>query len=149
MLEFDTPLVRLPGKIAWTVFYVPAEFAAARGTKGRITVRGTVDGVPFTGTLLPSTQGHYHVYNQAMRVNGGKAIGESVHVTLEADDAPRTLEIPDDVAAALAASPEAQAKFTAWPYYIQREELTKITSAKVPETRARRLAALIGKLAGT
>lgn len=147
MTEFDAPLVRLPGKIAWTVFYVPASFAEAMGTKGRITVRLVVDGAEFHGTLLPSSNGHYHVYNQAMREHGGKAIGDTVHVILEADAQPRELEIPPDVTTALAGSAGAAKQFAALPYYIRREEINKITGAKTPPTREKRIAALLEKLA--
>jgi hypothetical protein len=146
VLEFETTLVRLPGKIAWTVFYVPAAFTDAIGTKGRVTVRAIVDGAAFHGTLLPSSRGHYQVYNQAMRAHGGKEIGDTVHVVLEADAQPRTLEIPPDVAVALAGRDTAAEHFSALPYYIRREEINKITAAKTPPTRERRIAALMEKL---
>lgn len=145
-MEFEATLVRLPGKIAWTVFYVPASFTAAIGTKGRINVRGTVDEVVFRGTLLPSRNGHYQVYNQAMRGRNGKGIGETVYVTLDIDHEPRELEIPEDVATALANNLAAQDKFAALPAYQQRETLIYINSAKTQPTREKRITALIVKL---
>lgn len=146
MFEFEAPLVRLPGKIAWTVFYIPTAFTDAIGSKGRITVRLIVDGAEFRGTLLPSSNGHYHVYNQAMRDHGGKGIGGTVHVLVEADEQPRALEIPPDVNVALTANEAAMAKFSALPYYIRREEINKITGAKTQPTREKRITALLDKL---
>ena len=118
MLEFEATLVRLPGKIAWTVFYVPASFTDAIGTRGRVNVRLVVDGTEFHGTLLPSSNGHYQVYNQAMREHCGVEIGGTIHVSLEEDKQPRELEIPPDVATALADCEVALEKFTALPYYL-------------------------------
>lgn len=146
MIEFDATIVRLPGKIAWPVFYIPAEFADAVGTKGRVTVRLVVDGAEFTGTLLPSQQGHYHVYNQAMRAHCGKELGGTLHVVLEVDQQPRELEIPQDVEAAFADCAAAKAKFSTLPYYIRREEVNKINGAKTQPTREKRIAALLDKL---
>lgn len=146
MYEFTAMLVRLPGKIAWTVFYIPASFTDAIGTKSRINVRAIVDGAEFHGTLLPSSNGHYQVYNQAMREHCGKEIGATIHVLLEEDTQPRELAIPPDVATVLAGSETAQEKFCALPYYIRREEINKITSAKAQPTREKRLTALLEKL---
>ena len=145
-MEFDATLVRLPGKMAWPVFYVPASFTNAVGTKGRINVLATVDGAEFRGTLLPSSNGHYLVYNQAMREHCGKKIGATVHVSLEVDDQPRELELPRDVAAALTSNEDAMAKFTSLPFYLRREEINKINIAKTLPTREKRIKALIDKL---
>lgn len=146
VVEFEATLVRLPGKIAWTVFYIPVSFTDAMGSKGRINVRLIVDGAEFHGTLLPSSNGHYQVYNKAMREHCGQDIGGTVHVLLEADDQPRELEFPPDVAAALTGNALAQEKFTALPYYIRREEINKISGAKTQATREKRLNTLIDKL---
>jgi hypothetical protein len=146
MLEFEATIVRLPGKMAWPVFYIPESFASEVGTKGRINVLATVDGAEFRGTLLPSSNGHYLVYNQAIREHCGKKIGDTVHVSLELDDQPRELELPLDVAAALAGSETAMREFTSRPYYMRREEVNSINSAKTQPTREKRIKALIDKL---
>ena len=57
MLDFESTLVRLPGKIAWPVFYLPASFTETVGTKGRVNVVATVDGAEFRVTVLPSSNG--------------------------------------------------------------------------------------------
>jgi len=144
VIEFEAAIVRLPGKMAWPVFYIPASFTS--DTKGRINVLATVDGAEFHGTLLPSSNGHYLVYSQAMRKHCGKEVGGTVHVLLEVDDQPREVELPHDVAAALAGSQAAMAKFTSLPYYLRREEMNKINGAKTLPTREKRINALIEKL---
>jgi hypothetical protein len=143
-VEFDAELKRLEGKILWTVFYAPAE--AAGSEKGRVNVRGTVDGHEFSGVLLASRNGPYVVYNQELKDLCGKQLGDSVHVFLEADDAPRVLVVPDDIKQALAAQPGAADKFESLAYYLRRGEINKITSAKTEPTRARRIQELLRKL---
>jgi uncharacterized protein YdeI (YjbR/CyaY-like superfamily) len=50
------------------------------------------------------------------------------------------LAMPDDLAAALAANPAAQATYDAFPPGCRRDYLEWVTEAKRPETRARRIA---------
>ncbi len=148
MIEFDATIVRLPGKIAWPVFYIPDSFAEALGTKNRINVLAVVDGAEFRGTLLPSSNGHYLVYSQAIRKHCGKEIGESLCVSLEVDDQPRELELPEDVVAALDGTEAAMEKFVLLPYYIRRDEINKINDAKTQPTREKRVKALLDRLLG-
>jgi hypothetical protein len=144
VIEFEAEIIKLPGKMAWPVFYIPASFTA--DTKGRINVLATVEGAEFHGTLLPSSNGHYLVYSQAMREHCGKGIGGTVGVLLEVDNQPREVELPQDVAAALTCSEAAMEKFASLPYYIRREEINKISTAKTLPTREKRINALIDKL---
>ncbi|MBN9373821.1 MAG: YdeI/OmpD-associated family protein, partial [Cellulomonas sp.] len=67
---------------------------------------------------------------------------------VELDQAPRTVEVPDDLATALAAAPVARAAFDALSYSHQRQHVEAVLGAKAPETRARRVAAAIAKLGG-
>jgi hypothetical protein len=141
--EFDAVLHRLEGKIAWTVLYVPFSVPDLYGTQNRLEVKGTVDGHSFRGTLLPSRNGHYLVCSQAIRSACKKTLGDSVHVTMEPDTAPRTVEVPEDVRGALAADKTVLAAFEGQPEYIKREQVTKIAEAKRPETRQKRIAGLL------
>lgn len=145
-MEFDAVLCRLPGKIAWTVCYVPAAFVEEQGSRNRINVCGTVDGVAFRGTLLPSRIGHYLIYSHAMRdQGGGKSPGDPIHVELSVDTEPRPVEIPDDLSHRLADARLVE-RFASQPAYLQREAITHICSAKTAETRARRIDALLHRL---
>jgi uncharacterized protein YdeI (YjbR/CyaY-like superfamily) len=60
-----------------------------------------------------------------------------------------SLEVPDDLRAALSGHPAAQARFDALPPSHRREYLEWITEAKKPETRARRIAKMLGELEAT
>lgn len=145
MLEFEATLVKLPGKMGWPVFFIPASFTDPIGIKGRINVRLVIDGAQFHTTLLPSRNGHYQVYNREIRDHCGKRIGETVHALIEADDQPRELEVPQDIVTALAACETVKVRFDALPYYMRREEINKIISAKTQPTREKRIKALLDK----
>ena len=55
------------------------------------------------------------------------------------------LVVPNDLAAALAASPAARGHFDAYPPSVKKMVLYWITSAKRPETRARRIAEVVSQ----
>lgn len=144
--EFNTILQKLEGKIQWTVFYIPFSVEEEYGTKGRFNVQAIIDGHPFSATLLPSRNGHYMVYNKAMKSVCKKEIGDSIHVILRSDKEERILNIPDYILEAIRSNPIANSKFNELPYYIKREEINKIEEAKKGETRIRRLEKFIQKL---
>ncbi|KYH44529.1 YdeI/OmpD-associated family protein [Branchiibius sp. NY16-3462-2] len=73
-------------------------------------------------------------------------VGQHVEVTLSPDDAPRTVELPPELAAALDQDPAARAAFDALSMSRQKELARTVAEAKKPETRARRLEAALASL---
>jgi hypothetical protein len=84
--------------------------------------------------------------SMADREAAGVAAGQLLDVDVELDTAPRTVEVPDDLAAELAGSPTARETWSAWPFSRQKEAARSLTEAKKPETRARRLEKLLTEL---
>lgn len=83
--------------------------------------------------------------SKANRADLGVEIGDRVNATIELDDAPRIVEVPDDAAKALAKA-KLHKKFDALPYTHQKEHVQAITDAKKPETRTKRIEAMLAKL---
>ncbi|HEU4324627.1 MAG TPA: YdeI/OmpD-associated family protein, partial [Roseiflexaceae bacterium] len=82
------------------------------------------------------------------RTAAGVQAGDSVEVTLELDQEPRTVAIPDDLATVLAQHPGAAAAFDALSPSQRKAYVTQVETAKTKETRDRRIAGIIAKLAG-
>jgi hypothetical protein len=124
--EGQRPTVELP--------FDPRE----RFGRARSPVRGTVEGTPFRTTVAVYGGRYYVGFNKQIREQAGIAIGDRVDVTLEPDDQPRTVEIPPPLATALAADPEANARFERLSYTHRREYAEWISEARRKETRVRR-----------
>jgi len=120
---------------------LPAEVAAAMGGRARIPVAGTINGVAFRGSTMPMGDGRHCVgFRKEIRAQaGGIDLGERVSIEISRDDAPRTVDIPDDLAAALDAEQRVRAAFDAMSYTHRREWAEAVEGAKRPETRARRI----------
>jgi len=72
-------------------------------------------------------------------------IGNTVDAVIELDEAERTVDLPDDLAAALRAA-GLQESFDALSYTRRKEAARGVTEAKRAETRERRIAAVIASL---
>lgn len=121
---------------------LPAEIAAALGGRARIPVAGTINGVPFRGSTMPMGDGRHCVgfRKDTRALAGGVENGDAVTIEIARDDAPRTVDVPGDLAAALDADPAVRAAFDAMSYTHRKEWVVAVTDAKRPETRERRIA---------
>jgi uncharacterized protein YdeI (YjbR/CyaY-like superfamily) len=82
-----------------------------------------------------------------VQAGAGASVGDREAVVVERDAGDRTVDVPPDLAAALAFHPEAAVRFEAMGYTHRKEYAAWIASAKRPETRRRRLDQAIARIA--
>ncbi|MFD4644465.1 YdeI/OmpD-associated family protein [Lentzea sp. NPDC058436] len=140
-----TSLLELNGKTA-TGFRVPADVVEALGQGKKPKVLVTIGGHTYRSTVAVYGGDFMLGVSAANREAAGVTAGETVEVTLEPDLAERSVEVPEDLAAALDRHPAARAAFTALSYSNQRQRAEAVAAAKQPETRARRIEKIIAEL---
>ena len=145
MLHRFQTRVELHGKTA-TFFHVPPEVMEALGPKKRLPVRASVNGHTYRSTVAPMGGNFLLPLNRVNRAAAGVAAGELVEVVIGRDDEPRVVEVPEDLAAALAEDDTAHEAFAGLSYSHQREYVEWMTEAKRPETRARRVVQAMERL---
>ena len=111
----------------------PAVAVTINGHTYRSTV-ATIDGRPMVGVSAEN------------RSAAGVSGGEEVEVDVELDTTPRTVEVPEDFGAALAAVPKARAFFDGLNYSERRWFVLGIEEAKTTETRQRRIEKFVARL---
>ena len=127
---------------------IPFDAEKIFDTRGRVPVRGTLNGAPFRGSLFKmGGDCHFMVVNRHLRAAAGVSGGETVPVVMERDDAPRVINPPADFARALKGNKEAQAIWDKLSFTHRREHVEHIEEAKRPETRQRRIEKSIAMLA--
>lgn len=145
---FQAMLVRPETPGAWTYLVIPLDVTATFGGRGQVRVRGTIDGEPYRNAAMPMGDGtHFLVVNKDLRDRIGASVGGVVTVTMERDDVARSLEIPDDLQAALEAHPAARRAFELFSYSHKKEYADWIASAKTEATRQRRIAGAVERIA--
>ena len=140
--------VKLQGETSSEVAALSAPFDVEKtfGTRGRVPVRGTINGYPFRSSLMPMGGCHRMVVNRAMREGAEVKAGDTVKVVMERDDAPRTVDPPALLKKELAKSKTAQANWEKQSFTFKKEMARSIVEAKQEETRARRLAKVMDVL---
>lgn len=105
----------------------------------RFPVHATVNDYSWR-TSVARMRGEFLVgLNREVRDGAGVAAGDPVEVTLELDTEPREVEVPDELATALASDAEATARFEAMAFTHRKEYARWIADAKRADTRERRV----------
>lgn len=105
----------------------------------RFPVVATVNGYTWR-TSVTRMKGEFLLgLSREVRDGTGAQIGDEVEVTVELDQAPREVEVPEALAAALAADPDARATFGRMAFTHRKEYARWVAEAKRDETRQRRV----------
>ena len=130
--------MQMAGKTAMG-FEVPAEVVEALGAGKRPPVRVTINGYTYRNTI--AVYGGVYMIGVSAENRGpaGVSGGDVVDVDLELDTAPREVEVPPDLQAALDADPQARATFDGLSYSNKSWHVLQATGTNNPETRARRI----------
>lgn len=90
-------------------------------------------------TFVPLRKSH--------RQAAGISAGDTITVSLTLDTEERTVEVPQDLAAALKQQGGCWQQWQALSYTLQRESVESVLAAKKPETRARRIDKIVALVA--
>jgi Bacteriocin-protection, YdeI or OmpD-Associated/Domain of unknown function (DUF1905) len=138
--KFRSRLVRPEGVGTWTFATVPAEISKKAGLRSHLRVKGTIDGTPFSSSLIPRGGGVlFIVVNSELRETIGKISGNEVEIILEVDSKPVSIPEPAALRSALSADRVARRKFDALAPSHRKAFCLWISDAKKEETRARRV----------
>ena len=137
MPKFKTAIMRAEDMNA-TGINVPEAIVEQLGAGKKPKVSVTLKSYTYRSTvffmggkfMLPLAQEH--------RAAAGVKGGDKVEVTLELDTAPREVEVPKDLAAALKKAGLTK-DFAALAFTHRKEHVRSIEEAKAPETRLRRI----------
>ena len=144
-MRFRTTLQQ-EGKTA-TGFAVPADVVEALGQgKKRPAVTVTINGYTYRSTVAAYGDVYMLPLAAEHRTAAGVAAGDEIDVDLELDTAPREVEVPADLQAALDADAAARTTFDGLSYSNKRWHVLNVEGTKNPETRQRRVEKSIATL---
>jgi len=126
---------------SWTFLILPKDASAKLLSRGMTAIEGTINGFHFQAMLEPDGQkSHWLKVDRKLREAAGANAGDVVTLEITPVAEEPEPEVPADLRKALAgAAPKARALWTDITPIARRDWIHWITSAKQPETRARRI----------
>ncbi|MCA0454390.1 MAG: YdeI/OmpD-associated family protein [Chloroflexi bacterium] len=144
MPTFRTTIISGGGNTAGIV--IPPEIVEELGKGKKPPVKVTLNGKTYRNTVAVMGGQFMVGVSAENRALTGVKVGDELDVTLELDTEPRTVDVPEDLAAALAAKPGATEAFEASAPSKKKEFVRQVNEAKSQETRDRRIANIVDKL---
>jgi hypothetical protein len=137
-----------PSFMPTQIVVVPNHAWQAVGGKATKRIIATLNGHAERLGLLPQEGGgRYLMLRKELCQRLGLQIGQELEVSLAPDPNPDHIDLPDELAEALAAWPEAETAFQAQTGAMRRAMARKVADAKRPDTRARYAVELAERLA--
>jgi bifunctional DNA-binding transcriptional regulator/antitoxin component of YhaV-PrlF toxin-antitoxin module len=143
--KFKTKLLGMEGSEV-AAFKPPFDVLSTFGAKGRVAVKGTINGHPFRSSLMNMGDGHMMVVNKELRQGAKCKAGDTVEIVLERDHEKRTVEVPPFLKKLINAEPKAKAFWDKLSFTHQKEYVREITEAKREETRHKRIEQMMSAL---
>jgi uncharacterized protein YdeI (YjbR/CyaY-like superfamily) len=131
-----------------TAVEVPAAILTSLGAQSRPPVSVTINGHTWRSRIAAMRGQHVIGISAANREAARIAEGEMIEVDVKLDDAPRTVELPPDLATALKHGHGAMAAFERLPFGLKQKHVRDIEASNTAQVRERRIGKLVATLMG-
>jgi uncharacterized protein YdeI (YjbR/CyaY-like superfamily) len=134
----------------WVIVRIPFDVAKVWGSRGRMKVKGDINGFPFRTSLFPTGEGkHYLLVNKRMQKGAGASVGKSAQVRLEPDTEERIITVPEELERAMAEDRSLRRWFDRLTYSTRKYLTDQITAVKGAAARNRRADQIAERLLAT
>jgi hypothetical protein len=124
----------------------PFDVIEAFQRKGRVPIKGTINGFPYRSSLMNMGDGHMLAVNAQMRAGALCKAGDLVDVVMELDEEKREVELPPYLRKLISSNTKVKEAWGKLSFTHQKEYVRAIEDAKKPETREKRIAAMMSVL---
>jgi len=136
---FRAALERLRSNLGWVIIWIPFNVQKTWGTRGRLRVRGEINGFAFRTSLFPTRKGeHFLLVNKTMQAGGHASEGITAEFFLELDTEERVVVVPAELKRILAEDKTFRRWFEALSYSIRKWICDWLTQPKSAASRVRR-----------
>jgi uncharacterized protein YdeI (YjbR/CyaY-like superfamily) len=137
--SFKATLERMPSNLGWVIIRIPFDVSKVWGVRGRLRVKGEINGFPFRTALFPTGKGyHFLLVNKRMQVGADAREGSTVDFRLEPDLEVRKATVPLELQRAFSQYRPLQRWFDDLSYSIRKWMTDWIVQPKSAEARVRR-----------
>ena len=138
--SFKATLERMQSSnLGWVIIRIPFDVSKVWSVRGRLRVKGEINGFPFRTALFPTGRGdHFLLVNKRMQAGGGVRPGGTAHFCLEPDLEIRKAVVPVELKRFLAQDRALGRWFDHLSYSIRKWLTDWITQPKSTDARMRR-----------
>ncbi|HMD38989.1 MAG TPA: YdeI/OmpD-associated family protein [Candidatus Acidoferrum sp.] len=137
--SFKALLERLRSNLGWIVVWIPFNVFKVWGSRGRLKIRGEINGFAFRTSLFPTRKGeHFLLVNKKMQEGAAAREGSTAEFWLEPDLEERVVAIPAEMKRILAEDRSFRIWFDKLNYSIRKWLADWITQPKGAASRVRR-----------
>jgi uncharacterized protein YdeI (YjbR/CyaY-like superfamily) len=137
--SFRATLERLRSNLGWVIVWIPFNVHKIWGTRGRLRVRGEINGFEFRTSLFPTRKGeHFLLVNKKMQAGSHASEGIRAEFSLELDTEERVVVVPAELQCILAEDRSLRRWFETLNYSIRKWLVDSIAQPKSAAARVRR-----------
>jgi uncharacterized protein YdeI (YjbR/CyaY-like superfamily) len=136
--SFKATLERMQGNLGWVIIRIPFNVENVWGVRGRLRVKGEINGFEFRTALFPTGRGfHFLLVNKRMQAGGDVRAGSTAQFRLEPDLEERKAVMPVELKQAFLQDRSLQRWFDNLSYSIRRWICDRVGQPKSAATRVR------------
>jgi uncharacterized protein YdeI (YjbR/CyaY-like superfamily) len=148
--SFKATLERMQSNLGWVIIRIPFDVPKVWGSRGRLRVKGEINGFAFRTSLFPTGRGyHFLLVNKRMQSGGNATAGNVARFRLEPDTAERKAILPAELQRFLDEDRLLRLWFERLTYSIRKWIGDQIAQVKSAETRMRRAEQIAEQLLAT
>jgi uncharacterized protein YdeI (YjbR/CyaY-like superfamily) len=137
--SFKATLERLRSNLGWIIVWIPFDVQKVWGSRGRLKVRGKINGFAFRTSLFPTRKGeHFLLVNKKMQAGGHAFEGTAAEFLLEPDTEERVVTLSAELRRILAEDRSLRRWFETLNYSIRKWLVDSIAQPKSAAARVRR-----------
>jgi uncharacterized protein YdeI (YjbR/CyaY-like superfamily) len=147
---FKATLERIPSNLGWITVRIPLDVPKVWGTRGRLRVKGEINGFAFRTSLFPTGKGfHCLTVNKRMQVGANAAPGDTAQFRLQPDTEKRVVTVPAELQRILNEDRPFRQWFDQFTFSIRKWICDWVTNVKNPQARVRRAEQVAEQLLST
>ena len=136
--SFKATLERMEGNLGWVIIRIPFDVEKVWGVRGRLRVKGEINGFEFRTALFPTRRGfHFMLVNKRTQAGGDVRVGDAAQFRLEPDLEVRKAIMPAELKRALSLDRWLQRWYDDLSYSMRRWICDRVAKPKSAATRVR------------
>jgi len=148
--SFKATLERMASNLGWVIIRIPFDVPKIWGTRGRLRVKGEINGFAFRTSLFPTGKGyHYLLVNKRMQAGADALPGTVARFRLEADTEKRIATVSAELQCFLNEECAFRRWFDQLNYSTRKWIADWVSQVKSAEARARRAEQVAEQLLAT